>query len=675
MPPYLGRIVPRTTRIFRLPSQLQSRAKPLPLYLLTRPEVLARRKPTSQYLSKELRNYSTTDSPPDISSSIYPDSLPVCCPGCGAYTQTVEPAEPGYYSKTRKHVRKLGQEAQQLVAAPDAEGEKAAERIQQYIAKEAADWGESSARPKRYLEKDAAAAGEYLAKTQAPIQICDRCHDLLHHNRAVPAISPSIDSIRAYLDESPHKHNHVYHLVDAADFPMSLIPNIYKALNIMEPRSRNRRSATHQYSGSKRLPTLHIVITRSDLLAPTWDLVNSKMEYIRKMLRIQLNLSSEEFRLGQVHMISAQRGWWTKQVKEEIQNHVGGVWVVGKANVGKSSFIEACFPKDSRNLEKIADLVEQRDIESKRQGQQQLEEHPSFLDSDSLLPPAPREDMFPVLPVVSTLAGTTVSPIRIPFGRGRGEMIDLPGLERGDLTNYVRPEHQRNLMMTKRVKPERLTVKPGQSLLLCGGLIRITAVRPDDIILAACFVPFETHVTRTDKAIEMQRGDRPYPGDPILRNDTVGTFASAGRIDLQWDVTHSHLPTSIAKAVADHGKPIPELPYRVMAADVLIEGCGWVELTVQTRARSHALTVDEYDEDMDDDYLLGASKDVAAFSRTPQVEVFTPHGRHIGSRAPLECYKYIAEKEAAVKRQARGRGRQSISHQKRVKASRRASSS
>ncbi|PYI21365.1 hypothetical protein BO99DRAFT_400951 [Aspergillus violaceofuscus CBS 115571] len=672
MPPYLGRIVPRATRTFRLPSQLQSCARQLPLYRFTRPEVLARRTPASHYTSKELRNYSTADSPPAISSSISPESLPVCCPGCGAYAQTVEPDEPGYYGKTRKHIRKLGQEAQQLVAAPEAEGEKAAERIQQYVAEGATDWGRSVIKPpSRRLEKDAAAAGEYLAKTQTPVQICDRCHDLLHHNKAVPAISPSIDSIRAYLDESPHKHNHVYHLVDAADFPMSLIPNIYKALNIMEPRSRNRRSATHQYSGSKRLPTLHIVITRSDLLAPTWDLVNSKMEYIRKMLRIQLNLSSEEFRLGQVHMISAQRGWWTKQVKEEIQNHVGGVWVVGKANVGKSSFIEACFPKDSKNLGKIADLVEQREIESKRQGQQQPEENPSFLDSDGLLPPAPREDMFPVLPVVSTLAGTTVSPIRIPFGRGRGEMIDLPGLERGDLTNYVRPEHQRNLMMTKRVKPERLTVKPGQSLLLCGGLIRITAVRPDDIILAACFVPFETHVTRTDKAVEMQRGDRPYPGDPILRADTVGTFASAGRIDLQWDVTRSHLPTSLAKAVADHGKPIPELPYRVMAADILIEGCGWVEITVQTRAKSHALG-DVYD-DMEDD-LLDDGEDVA-FSGTPQVEVFTPHGRHIGSRPPLECYKYVAEKQAAAKRQARGRGRQSISHQKRVKGSRRASSS
>jgi hypothetical protein len=40
--------------------------------------------------------------------SILPRSLlPICCPGCGAYTQTVDPNEPGYYSKTGRKTRKL----------------------------------------------------------------------------------------------------------------------------------------------------------------------------------------------------------------------------------------------------------------------------------------------------------------------------------------------------------------------------------------------------------------------------------------------------------------------------------------------------------------------------------------------------------------------------------------
>jgi hypothetical protein len=35
------------------------------------------------------------------------DSLPVCCPGCGAFSQTVEENEPGYYGTSRKQIRKL----------------------------------------------------------------------------------------------------------------------------------------------------------------------------------------------------------------------------------------------------------------------------------------------------------------------------------------------------------------------------------------------------------------------------------------------------------------------------------------------------------------------------------------------------------------------------------------
>lgn len=35
------------------------------------------------------------------------DVLPTCCPGCGAFSQTIEPNEPGYYSSSRKQTRML----------------------------------------------------------------------------------------------------------------------------------------------------------------------------------------------------------------------------------------------------------------------------------------------------------------------------------------------------------------------------------------------------------------------------------------------------------------------------------------------------------------------------------------------------------------------------------------
>ncbi|EAU36575.1 conserved hypothetical protein [Aspergillus terreus NIH2624] len=497
------------------------------------------------------------------------------------------------------------------------------------------------------LETAAETASQYLEKSRPPAQVCDRCHDLIHHNRAVPAVSPSIYSIREYLDESPYKHNWIYHLIDAADFPMSLVDNIYEALAIQEQRSRNRRASTEKYRGGRKLPTITFVITRSDLLAPTKEQVDSKMEYMRSILREKLAQSDEDFRLGNVHMISAHRGWWTKKVKEEIRDHGGGVWVVGKANVGKSSFIEACFPKDSKNLEKIAELVERREQESIVAKQQ----HALDLNSNGLLPPAPREDLYPVLPVVSSLPGTTVSPIRIPFGRSKGEMIDLPGLDRGELVDYVRDEYRRDVIMTKRKKPERYTVKPGQSLLLGGGLVRITPTHPDDVVTAACFLPIEAHITKTEKAVEMQAQTRIYPGENIMKDGTGELIMSAGTFDLKWDVTSSHLPRSIAKAVEDRGVKPPPLPYRVMSTDILIEGCGWVELTVQIRAKSTNPADGETPRSL------------------PQVEVFTPNGRHIAARRPIECWNFIADKMAADQRKKGRRGRQNIGQKKRVRQS------
>jgi hypothetical protein len=182
--------------------------------------------------------------------------------------------------------------------------------------------------------------------------------------------------------------------------------------------------------------------------------------------------------------------------------------------------------------------------------------------------------------------------------------------------------------MIKRVKPDRCTIKPGQSLLLGGGLVRITPVDPEDTVLAACFVPIETHITKTDKAIEMQTEQRPYPGKILMKEGTGSSIASAGKFDLEWDTTASNLPDSLAKAVKDRKIPIPPLPYRVMSADILIEGCGWIEVSVQVRAKRTETESPSY----------------------PQIEVFTPNGEHIGTRPPIECWHFIAEKKKADRR-------------------------
>ena len=73
------------------------------------------------------------------------------------------------------------------------------------------------------------------AQAVAPAQniadpVCDRCHKLKHHHSGQSIQHPSIQSIQDTILESPHKYNHIYHVVDAADFPMSLIPGLFLSL-------------------------------------------------------------------------------------------------------------------------------------------------------------------------------------------------------------------------------------------------------------------------------------------------------------------------------------------------------------------------------------------------------------------------------------------------------------
>jgi hypothetical protein len=74
-----------------------------------RREIVSRLAPLS---TVQLRRQSTSASNPVSSTEPAQAILPLCCPGCGAYSQTVEPNEPGFYSKTRKQTRKLLLEAQ-----------------------------------------------------------------------------------------------------------------------------------------------------------------------------------------------------------------------------------------------------------------------------------------------------------------------------------------------------------------------------------------------------------------------------------------------------------------------------------------------------------------------------------------------------------------------------------
>ncbi|KAI1172362.1 hypothetical protein F4777DRAFT_562063 [Nemania sp. FL0916] len=526
--------------------------------------------------------------PPNPPSVLSPPtkSLPRQCRGCGALSQTSLPNQPGYFDLNRKAVQKyLGTD--ELPGRSRSEDKIYEDALRHLNTEELERQG-----------VDVRALALSLPPTESrpqappPKPLCDRCHFLMHNHTGQSIYHPSVDSIRDTLLESPYKYNHVYHILDAADFPMSLVPKISHFLDTMPLRSKNRRSRTGRfYHGQKT--EISFVITRADLLAPTKPQVDALFPYLREVLRDALGGLRQDVRLGNLRAVSAKRSWWTKELKEDIWKNGGGSWMLGKANVGKSQLFEAVFPKgrmdwkptrhqitvdmEAQTREQLAlPAMEDQDIVEDESAE------PDELDDYSLLPLKPEETPFPEMPLVSDLPGTTASPIRVPFGNGRGELIDLPGLERSSLEQYVKDEHRLSLLMQSRIVPEQMTVKPGRSLLL-GGFIRITPREPAPILLTYAFTPITPHVCRTDKAISIQNQTGEINVENIARPGAQEKTKLAGSFELKWDVTKQRTgPLTRKNAI---GLSVEQLPYRVLSADILIEGVGWVEIVAQVRTR------------------------------------------------------------------------------------------
>ena len=560
-------------------------------------------------------------------------SLPRSCPGCGAWTQIVDPDQPGFYTTNRKSVKAF-------IAGHE----------------QATEYGESDALKNVVEHADDSLLwqlGLHGARDQgaddgrtSPISqtsttpTCNRCHDLIHHHTGKSIIHPTVRSIQEIISESPYKYNHIYHVLDAADFPLSLVPSLQRHLSLSPQRPLNRRAKISHYQYGRKAE-MSFIITRSDLLAPKKEQVDKLMPYIIETLRNALAGSNENVRLGNVRCVSSKRGWWTKEVKEDIWNRGGGGWMVGKVNVGKSNLFESVFPK-GRNEDISYDAL--RHAAKQQQRHYALEDsHPrsseaqstqnnivkqecfkqeySYSLEDSLLPPRPLETPYPVLPLVSPLPGTTASPIRVPFGGGKGELIDLPGLSRDDLEDFVVDNHKLDVVMRQRIKPEQLTIKPGQSLLL-GGLVRITSTTPDLTFLAYPFVPLQSHTTATEKAIAIHTQIEDF-GVPTIAKPGIGRRMScAGNFALKWDVTKQRAGPLTRKAAAGLSPEV--LPFMVLSVDVLIEGCGWVEIVAQVRKRDMELT--------------NQSGDLFDNRPYPRIEVYSPDGKHIGVRQPMGAW-------------------------------------
>ncbi|KAJ9149409.1 hypothetical protein NKR23_g4415 [Pleurostoma richardsiae] len=639
---------------------------------------------------------STLHDPPHIQGALETRTLPLQCSGCGALSQTKHPEQAGYYSPDRKAVRRyLGLEKEEKRHRDE---DKVLEQALQHI--NPAELG-LALDPDTLLSKGRETNAEESEKgsNEAPLPLCDRCHNLVHYNAGKSIYHPSIESLRETIEESPYKYNHVYHVLDAADFPMSLLPKVHSLLDLMPLRSQNRRAKHSRFYDDKKTE-MSFIVTRSDLLAPRKDQVDSLMPYLSEALRDALGRTARNVRLGNVRCVSAKRSWWTSELREDIWKRGGAGWLVGKANVGKSQLFNAVFPKGRMDWappkKEISVPVYPRlpEVPGSKQAkvtadagrsqveltEDDLEEEAEDLDEFSLLPPPQPETDYPAMPVVSSLPGTTASPIRVPFGNGKGELIDLPGLARTDLELYVREEHRDSLLMKSRITPEQQVIRPGQSLLL-GGFIRITPRTDDLTFLSYAFTPIKPHLTSTEKAVKIQEQTGEVNVENIAVPGAGEKTRHAGSFELRWDVTKRRAgPLTRRDAVK---LKVEQLPFRVLALDILIEGCGWVEVVAQVRARdlyaprkkagSAAAATGDGELLLQDLDLLAEPEDPAKEGEPnwPVVDVYSPEGRFIGSRRPMNAW--LLNKPLKTAKSTKSRPRKSMKGaKKREKTERRA---
>lgn len=535
--------------------------------------------------------------------------------------------------------------------------------------------------------------------TTRELPLCARCNSLLHQNSAAPLSAyPDLNSLVGLIAESKHEKNHIFHLIDAADFPLSLVPRL--------------RSYLTQHLPPQKAKNLHIsyVVTRADLLMPRENQVNSLMTYLRNTLKAALPkdepIEDHQSPYGGIfRVVSVRNGWSTRKVKAEfsqlagmklshaekgkIKIREGGMWIVGKVNVGKSEFVGNIVPEGSfTNLERVIETVAgeiasyKPEIEDLKEGKKSIaflkeyeeqKKDPSVTEEslNKILENAKiklqneelhQEELPFVTPTVSHHPGTTVAPVRVSFrhagdqgrkGGVKGEIIDLPGMERGRFSEFVRPEKRTDVQMRERVDPEQYVVIHGRSMLLAG-LIMIQPKTIDTDFIMYPYTTLPVHVTNTEKALKLMNHPDPencripelYQHKPdqntlskpaetnnsaiegvsinaevhddagqiraSWKDDLVpATFPSymksAGVFPLLHDVTRQRNPLLAGKSDAE----IELLPYKVYSSDILLEGIGWVEVVAQVRQQQIMTDV------------------------IPEVEVFTPLGKGVGSRTPM----------------------------------------
>ncbi|KAG5175010.1 P-loop containing nucleoside triphosphate hydrolase protein [Tribonema minus] len=420
-----------------------------------------------------------------------------CCPGCGVQFQPKDPGAPGFLP-VEKLEELLAQRAADLERRQAESGyveiEKMATEVQ----------------PFDFEEEEARLAAEDEEAATRKQTVCQRCHKLRYFGQVDDALRPGVSThelltparfqeLLSVLRTTPCL---VVYLVDLFDFHGSFL---YNLPNIVGDN-----------------PVI-IAANKVDLLPK--DMARDRVRgWVKDECRLR---GLRELEMKDVHLISCKTGSGVpslmKKARERAMELGVDMYVVGAANVGKSSFINHLLQDRS---------VVKRNAERNKLLSQGL--------------------------TVSIVPGTTLDFLRVNMG-GDVCLYDTPGLILPhQLTSRLTPEELKSVIPAKAVEHVTLRLTEGKAVLV-GGLARIELVSGKPFLFTF-FVSNEvklhmTDAARVDEFIDKHMGSKLlFPPFSKERYQELGPMVSS------------------EFTVVGEG-------WRRAGPDIVLSGLGWISVT------------------------------------------------------------------------------------------------
>lgn len=346
--------------------------------------------------------------------------------------------------------------------------------------------------------------------------ICQRCHKLKHYGDVEDALRPgwsanellTPERFRELVSVVRRKRCAVVCLVDIFDFHGSLLYNLPRIV------------------GSN--PVL-VAVNKADLLPADFS-----QDRVRIWVKQELEkVGMTDVSTRDIHLISCKTGNnvrpLLRSMKQMARQRRRDLYVIGAANVGKSTFI-------NRLIELGRSGGDAQRKKKKKQGEQSK--------GGSLV-------------TTSALPGTTLDFIEVDLG-DKVSLYDTPGLILPhQITTLLNTEELKAVIPQKRINHVTLRLKEGKSVLL-GGLVRLDMLegRP---FLFTFYVSNEVklHQTATDRAGEFLDS---HLGELISPPFTQERRAAMG----PW------VPRDFE---------IEGTGWKTSAVDIVISGLGWISVT------------------------------------------------------------------------------------------------